>query len=45
LNNKIKVIKRRCHGLLNRDHLDLFGYALHGQRNNGLAPTPFESMA
>lgn len=46
LNNKIKVIKRRCYGLLNRDHLfqrlylDLFGYALYGRRNNGLAPTP-----
>lgn len=44
LNNKIKVIKRRCYGLLNREHLfqrlylDLFGYALYGRRNNDLAP-------
>jgi len=51
LNNKIKVIKRRCYGLLNRDHLfqrlylDLFGYALYGRRNNGLAPIPLGSMA
>ncbi len=34
LNNKIKVIKRRCYGILNvkhlfqRSHLDLSGYAL-----------------
>jgi transposase len=34
LNNKIKVIKRRCYGILNvkhlfqRIHLDLSGYAL-----------------
>jgi len=32
LNNKIKVIKRRCYGILNKEHLfqrislDLFGY-------------------
>ena len=51
LNNRIKVIKRRCYGLLNRDHLfqrrylDLFGYALCGRRNNGLALTPLGSMA
>jgi len=25
--------------------LDLFGYALYGRRNNGLAPTPLGSMA
>jgi len=49
--DKIKVIKRRCYGLLNRNHLfqrlylDLFGYALYGPRNNGLAPTPLGSMA
>jgi transposase len=42
LNNKIKVIKRRCYGLLNRAHLfqrlylDLFGYALYGRRIKGL---------
>ena len=51
LDNKIKVIKCRCYGLLNRDHLfqrrylDLFGYALCGRRNNGLALTPLGSMA
>ena len=34
LNNKIKVIKRRCYGILNRNHLfqrlfiDLRGYEL-----------------
>ncbi len=34
LNNKIKVIKRRCYGILNPDHLfqrillDLSGYSL-----------------
>ncbi len=33
LNNKIKVIKRRCYGILNKDHLfqriylDISGYA------------------
>jgi len=37
LNNKIKVIKRRCYGLLNtehlfqRIHLDLLGYTLFGR--------------
>jgi transposase len=36
LNNKIKVLKRRCYGLLNparlfqRLHLDLAGYRLFG---------------
>jgi len=50
LNNNIKVIKRRCYGLLNRGHLfqrlylGLFGYALCGRRNNGLAPTPLGAM-
>ena len=45
LNNKLKVIKRRCYGLLKREHLfqrlylDLFGYTLYGRQNNGLAPT------
>jgi transposase len=35
LNNKIKVIKRRCYGILNPEHLfqriylDLAGYALY----------------
>ena len=35
LNNKIKVIKRRCYGILNAEHLfqriylDLFGYRLY----------------
>jgi transposase len=35
LNNKIKVIKRRCYGILNakhlfqRSYLDLFGYKLY----------------
>lgn len=35
LNNKIKVIKRRCYGILNAGHLfqriylDLFGYRLY----------------
>ncbi|MEA1895312.1 MAG: transposase, partial [Euryarchaeota archaeon] len=35
LNNKIKVIKRRCYGILNvkhlfqRIHLDLTGYSLY----------------
>jgi transposase len=35
LNNKIKVIKRRCYGILNAKHLfqriylDLFGYKLY----------------
>lgn len=38
LNNKIKVIKRRCYGLLNtehlfqRIHLDLSGYTLFGRK-------------
>jgi transposase len=38
LNNKIKVIKRRCYGLLNTEHLfqriylDLSGYALFGRK-------------
>jgi transposase len=38
LNNKIKVIKRRCYGILNikhlfqRIHLDLSGYALFAWR-------------
>lgn len=42
LNNKIKVIKRRCYGLLNRKHLfqrlylDLFGYSLYGRKIKGL---------
>jgi transposase len=37
LNNKIKVIKRRCYGILNTGHLfqhiylDLFGYSLYGR--------------
>jgi transposase len=39
LNNKIKVIKRRCYGILNvthlfqRIHLDLSGYALFAWKN------------
>jgi transposase len=38
LNNKVKVLKRRCYGLLNLDHLfqrislDLEGYRLYGSR-------------
>jgi transposase len=38
LNNKLKVLKRRCYGLLNLDHLfqrislDLEGYRLYGSR-------------
>jgi transposase len=46
LNNKIKVIKRRCYGLLNRAHLfqrlylDLFGYALYGRKVKGLHCVP-----
>jgi transposase len=37
LNNKIKVIKRRCYGIVNTGHLfqhiylDLFGYSLYGR--------------
>jgi len=46
LNNKIKVIKRRCYGLLNHAHLfqrlylDLFGYSLYGRKIKGLHCTP-----
>jgi transposase len=42
LNNKIKVIKRRCYGILNTEHLfqriflDLFGYALYAPSIKGL---------
>ncbi|NEX15227.1 MAG: ISL3 family transposase [Halochromatium sp.] len=42
LNNKIKVIKRRCYGILNaehlfqRIHLDLFGYKMYAKKNSGL---------
>jgi transposase len=45
LNNKIKVIKRRCYGLLNREHLfqrlylDLFGYSLYERKIKGLHST------
>jgi transposase len=43
LNNKIKVIKRRCYGIFNvenlfrRTHLDLAGYKLFLQRNHAVA--------
>lgn len=42
LNNKIKVIKRRCYGITNPNHLfqriylDLFGYQLFSRPINGL---------
>jgi transposase len=42
LNNKIKVIKRRCYGILNTEHLfqrislDLSGYALYARSIKGL---------
>ncbi len=42
LNNKIKVIKRRCYGILNAGHLfqriylDLVGYKLYAQKIRGL---------
>ena len=38
LNNKIKVIKRRCYGISNIDHLfqhiylDIFGYSLYTKK-------------
>ena len=43
LNNKVKVIKRRCYGILNvenlfrRIHLDLAGYGLFSQQNQTVA--------
>jgi hypothetical protein len=42
MNSKIKVIKRRCYGILNTEHLfqrislDLFGYALYAPSIKGL---------
>jgi hypothetical protein len=42
LNNKLKVIKRRCYGMLNITHffqriqLDLYGYSLFGPKIMGL---------
>ena len=42
LNNKIKVIKRRCYGILNAEHLfqriylDLFGYNMYAIKINAL---------
>lgn len=51
INNKIKVIKRRCYGLINRAHLyqrlylDLWGHVLYGRKIKELPSMNPEMMA